>query len=986
MAANEQVFDTIVDPIANKQLKDLTADLILLDEQAVDTVKSINLLNSATANSKTFSDYNKKVAESAILNEKLTQVQNKTAQSVIQLQKAQIQLEAATKRQNDSLQKALSPYEKLSKQLIALRNNAKDVAVQFGITSDEFKAASVPVQELDAKLKGIDQSLGQSQRNVGGYANGITQALGKTFGVIRQLAYILPGIGIAGILNLAIEPLTKYVQGLDLFSVALDNLKLKAQAVQAALSSSEYTNALESVTKLGVDLDLAKQGFVDKDHVIDEYNKSIGAVTGRVDTLDEAEKGLTKNANSFIQATLLKAAAQNVLAEAAKNAVDTAKENADQQAEIEYLSKNGTDFGKAFGIDVANQAIGKNNVELKKKTDISVNIIRQFQKQIADINRANGQSEGGITDIATLQNKIDNQSLEMQKESAQALIGNDKLSYSTRLKANQDFAKNSREIELNNMKLSLSDTKLSTDEKLAITNEATLKIQQISQSEIDKRRELLNKLSAQEIEHLKNTLQAQKDADKLIVDNTSATFDARIAANDDYKDKSISIVEATYKEEKKNAGENSQALILAKDHEKKALLDIDLEYQQNAQKIQHDAIQALKDLLKLEAGFEDQIINDLKNNSAERISGIETSRLEAEKSLSEQYAKGLVTQKDYQNQIKAIDNKAASDRLDTEIKTAESILAVRQGLLTLGVGGVKDVQAAKDSLAGLKNQKVSVDIKTNNDTAQSKRDDRIKEAQDISSAIGYAQQLQEDGQKLLNDAYQQQIDLLQQKSQLITDNAKKETDAINNSFLSTKDKQDQINIVNAKSAIEQNKIAQEEQKLKEKNAEFNKAIAIAQIIENTAIAISKTIAEGGVLFGVPLVPIVATLGALQLATVLAQPIPKYNFRGTDNFEGGLTHVGERGTELITLPSGKSFLSPNSDTLMYLPQHTKILEHNKTVGFGIRPDPIKNSGEQIGWGHVLKQLQKMDKPQQKNKSVIRINVDTGFDKYKRSYFK
>ena len=68
----------------------------------------------------------------------------------------------------------------------------------------------------------------------------------------------------------------------------------------------------------------------------------------------------------------------------------------------------------------------------------------------------------------------------------------------------------------------------------------------------------------------------------------------------------------------------------------------------------------------------------------------------------------------------------------------------------------------------------------------------------------------------------------------------------------------------------------EAKRLKEeqKKAKFEKANALIQIAINTAIAVSKATAQTGVGFVVP-VPLIIALGAIQAATVLAQPIPKY---------------------------------------------------------------------------------------------------------------
>jgi hypothetical protein len=54
--------------------------------------------------------------------------------------------------------------------------------------------------------------MGNNQRNVGNYASGFQ----KAFGFLRQAAYIIPGIGVAGIFNLIFEGVTKVNHGLVL--------------------------------------------------------------------------------------------------------------------------------------------------------------------------------------------------------------------------------------------------------------------------------------------------------------------------------------------------------------------------------------------------------------------------------------------------------------------------------------------------------------------------------------------------------------------------------------------------------------------------------------------------------------------------------------------------------------------------------------------------------------------------------------------------
>ncbi len=53
--------------------------------------------------------------------------------------------------------------------------------------------------DLKNELKDAETAIGNQQRKVGSYADAIVGAGGKAFGAIRQLAYIIPGLGIGGI-------------------------------------------------------------------------------------------------------------------------------------------------------------------------------------------------------------------------------------------------------------------------------------------------------------------------------------------------------------------------------------------------------------------------------------------------------------------------------------------------------------------------------------------------------------------------------------------------------------------------------------------------------------------------------------------------------------------------------------------------------------------------------------------------------------------
>ena len=96
-----------------------------------------------------------------------------------------------------------------------------------------------------------------------------------------------------------------------------------------------------------------------------------------------------------------------------------------------------------------------------------------------------------------------------------------------------------------------------------------------------------------------------------------------------------------------------------------------------------------------------------------------------------------------------------------------------------------------------------------------------------------------------------------------------------------------------------------------------------QTIMNTAAGIMKTIAEVGLPAAIPFIATTSALGAIQLATIIAQPIPKYA-KGTDNHPGGLAIVGDGGKHEAVVTDRGAYITPNVPTLIDLPRRAKVI--------------------------------------------------------------
>lgn len=118
--------------------------------------------------------------------------------------------------------------------------------------------------------------------------------------------------------------------------------------------------------------------------------------------------------------------------------------------------------------------------------------------------------------------------------------------------------------------------------------------------------------------------------------------------------------------------------------------------------------------------------------------------------------------------------------------------------------------------------------------------------------------------------------------------------------------------------LERKKIAEQR-----KFAIFEKAVAAISAGIQTSLNVLKAF-PNPVLMG-----LATALGAINIAAILAKPIPQYEF-GTKSAKGGMSIVGEAGTELVKTPSGKTFLTPNRASLMNIEKGSKVFTNEETM--------------------------------------------------------
>jgi hypothetical protein len=379
------------------------------------TIKSTADLAKLTAeNAKLNAIIEQQIKDFADLNAKLAQAtvaRTANTKGVTEATVAQRELNAQNTLNIKATTEAVGAYAKLDAQHKLAVKSAQDLAVATGRTGQAYEDAKNKANELGNRLRVIDTDIGKHTRNVGNYSsswNGLGNSINQLtreapafansvqtgfMALSNNIPILTDEIGVlinknkelqaegkptqsilktvAGAffswqtaISLGVTILTVY--GAKLYEMfteltrgkeGVNELKKSTEDLNKAFEDSSVKNAVENVNELRINIGLAKDGFLDKEAVVKQYNETIGTTTGLVSSLDEAEIELVKNADAYIKMTLYKAAAQLALEEAAKASLEAEKSRV----------KDLKDFSNAFLDADLTQTRSKEQYEQKQK-------------------------------------------------------------------------------------------------------------------------------------------------------------------------------------------------------------------------------------------------------------------------------------------------------------------------------------------------------------------------------------------------------------------------------------------------------------------------------------------------------------------------------------------------------------------------------------------------------------------------------------------
>lgn len=321
-----------------------------------------------------------------------------------------------------------------------------------------------------------------------------------------------------------------------------------------------------------------------------------------------------------------------------------------------------------------------------------------------------------------------------------------------------------------------------------------------------------------------------------------------------------------------------------------------------------------------------------------------TDETELNKQLTAQnnlYKANLDIIKDFYKQKELLDglNIADYDAMQAEIKqltfdNEAEMFAIKKEFATKGlnmqISAIEQLLLAQDALP--ENERISAEKRAEIENELSKSKLKLSEVnleqyeEDAEKRIQIELLAAEKIRELSQDLYLALQDfvnvIFDAKIQKIDEDIAKNDEYYARQIELAGNDQVQKDLLTEEAEKKRKKLEAEKRKEQRKQAIFNKVTAIAEIGINTAAGIMATIKNLGLPFATPFVIATGLLGALQVATVLATPIPKYE-KGTKNHKGGFAEVGEVRPEVVIEPGKKPYIV-SKPSILNLKKGTEVV--------------------------------------------------------------
>lgn len=917
---------------------------------------------------------------------------------------------------NDSYQEQSLQLERLRKAYRMLSTEAANS--KLGVELQKNIAA------LDTQVKSVDKSLGQHQRNVGNYVS-TWDGMGNA---INQLTREFPAFSVSlqtGFLAISnnIPILVDQISRIRKENAALREEGLKGVPVWKQIAKS----ALSWNTLLSVGITLLT--VYGKD--IFEWGKNLLSSSSSAKAASEAQRDLNSSTGDYAKALKNSTSSygenlvtlRNLQAEWNNLGDNLNKQKQfiiDNASEFKKLDVSVTDVNDAENLLVDNTDAFINAMSLRAQAAAAQKLAQEkyteaLQKEIEAENRRKNPTFWDRFDLTKVLNPTA-QSLLFLTDRFEVFYNTSDEALAKAGKAADSIEKEGKEAEkagniyLNAMlKLREEENKILGNSDIQLySNEKKLKRQQEQIEREAKRREKLEMEAERNIQEARlNVMDEGYKKDRLLLEQS---FQKRI---DDVKTKGVRVneqIEAIEAERSKKLAEfdrkiseqraNEEAQNRLAIAEKGSLQELDARLdilQLQKDKELREADKTGQDKLLIEEKYAKMIQDvwdewgkgELKRQQELDDEMLSQRQLDIKRQMTEltkNYGGNIKDRGKYNKEMLRLQEDFALESLQIQIDT------LRNNLDLLPYD--ERIKAEKE-LTKLLGQQEDIRLRQEQETAKL----RAKAEEEVYSLkINLAQEAVKALISIGNSLFERQIQNIEaeiEANQEEYDAKVKTIDALAEKDIITKEEAEARKRAAEEETSRKNKeLEKKKAELQTRQAKFQKSTDIIQTISATALAIMTAYKQLGA-FAAPAAALIAATGAVQLATIIAQPIPKYA-HGTDNHPGGLAIVGDGGRSEAVLVGDKAYITPDKPTLLSLPAGAEVvpdlndpaflsrfvdntywLTHNKKG----EPVQIVNNFDAEGIIRANNEIKKEIGKLSKTISKSSKNID--FENYKRS---
>ena len=911
---------------------------------------------------------------------------------------------------NDSYQEQSLQLERLRKAYRMLSTEAANS--KLGVELQKNIAA------LDTQVKSVDKSLGQHQRNVGNYVS-TWDGMGNA---INQLTREFPAFSVSlqtGFLAISnnIPILVDQISRIRKENAALREEGLKGVPVWKQIAKS----ALSWNTLLSVGITLLT--VYGKD--IFEWGKNLLSSSSSAKAASEAQRDLNSSTGDYAKALKNSTSSygenlvtlRNLQAEWNNLGDNLNKQKQfiiDNASEFKKLDVSVTDVNDAENLLVDNTEAFINAMSLRAQAAAAQKLAQEkyteaLQKEIEAENRRKNPTFWDRFDLTKVLDPTA-QSLLFLTDRFEVFYNTSDEALAKAGKAADSIEKEGKEAEkagniyLNAMlKLREEENKILGNSDIQLySNEEKLKRQQEQIEREAKRREKLEMEAERNIQEARlNVMDEGYKKDRLLLEQS---FQKRI---DDVKTKGVRVneqIEAIEAERSKKLAEfdrkiseqraNDEAQNRLAIAEKVSMDELNarlviLQLQRDKELKEADKTEQDKSLIvdkynkQRQDLYRDYYKNLMSTQQSQNEIFLSQRQIEINEELNilaKQYEQGIIKKKEYEKQKSDLEHQYAMESLNSQLQILESNLYLFSGNERLEKE--KEIARLRVQLSKETSDKIIEDAKREEEERKKVEQAKKRLIQESISAII----------SIGNSLFQRQIDNVDAEIEANQDeyDAKVETiDALaEKDIITTEEAEARKRAAEEETSRKNKELEKKKAELQTKQAKFQKAMDIAQTIAATSLAVTKALPN------FVLAALVGAMGAVQLATIIAQPIPKYA-HGTDNHPGGLAIVGDGGRSEAVLVGDKAYITPDKPTLLSLPAGAEVvpdlndpaflsrfvdntywLTHNKKG----EPVQIVNNFDTEG---IIRANQRIEAAiYDLGRTIKRSNDDAAFQEYKR----